>query len=74
MRFELFIGRERYGEFATRRLAMADAELFAAKRGERLDWVHGRNGVSTAEPSPDHGDARFTVRRVRGARWSRNRE
>ena len=64
MRFELLEGEALCGVFTMRRTAMADAELLAAKRGQRIRWGRPRDGVMTGERDPARGDAPFTVRPV----------
>ena len=73
MRFELFEGETLYGVFTTRRTAMADAELFAAKRGQRLHWGRPSKGVITGSPDPVESGTSFTVQAVADDPWSRGR-
>jgi hypothetical protein len=60
MRIELLEGEASCGDFATRRMAMAEAELLAAKRGQSVRWRRPRPGVLVGVPWPGRGSV-FTV-------------
>ena len=70
MRFELFDGSEWRGNYATRRAAMADAELFAAKRGHQVRWARTETGETVGHPHDVPSDSPFTVRERAGVKWS----
>jgi hypothetical protein len=72
-RFELFDGERLYGVFPSRRFAMADAELLAAKRGQRVHWSRSADGEIVGELDPVRSDLPFTVQPVAGAPWSKPR-
>jgi len=70
MRFELLDGPDWRGDYATRRAAMADAELIAAKRGQIVRWARDDTRGTVGSPVPTNGSATFTIR-ARSARPSR---
>jgi hypothetical protein len=72
MKFELLEGTAWRGDYATRRAAMADAELIAAKRGQTLAWVKVSEMVHVGIPHPGEGHDAFTVRTLPGVRWYRS--
>jgi hypothetical protein len=64
MRFELLAGDEWVGQYPSRRVAMADAELRAAKRGQRVRWSRrDADGQTLGHLEPETTDAVFIVRR-----------
>jgi len=71
MRIELLEGETSCGVFSTRRMAMADAEILAAKRGQFIRWARHGRGVLVGVPSPGRGSAVFTVISVRSKPPSR---
>ena len=78
MRFELLDGSEWRGNYATRRAAMADAELIAAKRGHQVRWARTESGdtVGHADAVPADAvpnDSPFTVRERAGVKWAHSR-
>ncbi len=72
MKFELLEGTAWRGDYATRRGAMADAELIAAKRGQTLTWVKVSEMVHVGIPHPGEGQAPFRVRTLPGVPWHRS--
>ena len=78
MRFELLDGSEWRGNYATRRAAMADAELFAAKRGHQVRWARTDSGDTVGHANAAAADAvpndlPFTVRERAGVKWAHSR-
>jgi hypothetical protein len=73
MRFELFDGAEWRGNYATRRAAMADAELFAAKRGHQVRWARSESGETIGHPDAVSSGCSFTVRERAGVKWAHSR-
>ena len=72
MRFELMEGGDWRGEYSTRRAAMADAEMFAAKRGQTVRWgSDSSRGVTIGVRDPAADSVPFTIRHAGGVRWSR---
>ena len=72
MRFELLEGTNWRGDYATRRAAMADAELIAAKRGQALAWGRDPGRATVGRPVPTDGtQAPFVVRPRDGTPWGR---
>jgi len=61
-RYELLEGDVWRGDYATRRAAMAEAELLAAERGQTINWVRLSEAATIGTPRPAGGDAAFTVR------------
>jgi len=70
MRFELLDGSEWRGNYATRRAAMADAELFAAKRGHQVRWARTESGDTVGHADAAPNDSPFTVRERAGVKWA----
>ena len=62
MRFELLDGPDWRGDYATRRAAMADAELIAAKRGQTVTWARDEGRGTVGNPVPLNGTEPFTIR------------
>src|SRR4051812_9304053 len=62
VRFELFEGSDWRGDYATRRAAMADAELIAAKHGCCVTWTSSGRGATTGRPAPAGDSAEFSIR------------
>ena len=71
MKFELLEGAEWRGDYPTRRAAMSDAELIAAKREQALTWVNVSDTATGGTPHPPERHAGFTVRLLPGATWMR---
>ena len=74
MRFELFDGSEWRGNYATRRAAMADAELIAAKRGHQVRWARTETGETIGHAGAVPTDSPFTVRERAGVKWAHARK
>ena len=62
MRFELLQGEDWRGDYPTRRAAMADAELIAAKHGQAVEWARDDNRDTIGALLPGAGTSAFTVR------------
>jgi hypothetical protein len=73
MRFELLDGTEWRGNYATRRAAMADAELIAAKRGHQVRWARSESGETIGHPATAPTECPFTVRERAGVKWAHSR-
>lgn len=74
MRFELMEGEAWRGDYSTRRAAMADAELFAAKRGQRVRWQRDHADATTIGYGQPAADCLpFTIRHLAAVPFSRGR-
>ena len=60
--FELLEGEKWRGNYGTRRAAMADAELLAAKRGQTVRWVRIDGGATAGFREPPSEASQFTIR------------
>ena len=60
--YELLEGAAWRGDYASRRAAMADAELLAAKRGQTVAWARVSETATVGLPHPAGDCEAFTVR------------
>ena len=60
--YELLEGEKWRGNYGTRRAAMADAELLAAKRGQTVRWARIDGGATAGFPEPPGEASPYTIR------------